>query len=169
MGVTKTVGLALSLQWGSQSEDVEMQIFVRPWWGFCSWSWIQQHYQRCQENVKGKIKDRKPLSQQLLAFMGKQLEGGCTHSDYNTQKKFTLNLVLHLPGVFTETSFHHLAQKYHLGEQDGRGVGGHRVHLSPQIHQEYTFRHRSACRIPAESRQEYLTSGKEYIEPRKTQ
>ena len=35
----------------------------------------------------------------------------------------------------------------------------------PQKHQEYTFRHRSACRTPAESRQAYLTSGKEYIEP----
>ena len=53
-------------------------------------------------------------------------------------------------------------------EQDGRGVGGCGVHLSPWIHQEYTFRHRSACRTPAESRQEYLTSGKEYIEPPKT-
>ena len=29
------------------------------------------------------------------------------------------------------------------------------------------LRHRSACRMPAESRQENLTSGKEYIEPRK--
>ena len=48
-------------------------------------------------------------------------------------------------------------------EQDGRGVGGHGVHLSPQIHQEYTFRHRSACRTPAESGQEYLTSRKEYM------
>ena len=38
------------------------------------------------------------------------------------------------------------------GEQDGRGVGGRGVHLSPQIHQEYTFGHRSACRTPAESR-----------------
>ena len=54
-------------------------------------------------------------------------------------------------------------------EQDDGGVGGHGVHLSPQIHQEYTFRHRSACRTPAESGQEYLTSGKEYIEPCKTQ
>ena len=50
-----------------------------------------------------------------------------------------------------------------LREQDGRGVGGHEVHLSPQIHQEYTFRHRSACRTPAESGQEDLTSGKEYV------
>ena len=29
-------------------------------------------------------------------------------------------------------------------------------------------RHRSACRIPVESRQEYLTSRKEYIDPCKT-
>ena len=54
------------------------------------------------------------------------------------------------------------------GKQDGGGVGGRGVHLSPQIHQEYTFRHRSACRTSADSRQENLTSGKEYIEPRKT-
>ena len=53
------------------------------------------------------------------------------------------------------------------GEDNG-GAGGRGVHLSPQIRQEYTFRHRSACRTPAESQQEYLTSGKEYIEPCKT-
>ena len=51
-----------------------------------------------------------------------------------------------------------------------RGVGGHsRIHLSPRIHLEYTFRHRSACRIPAESGQEYMTSRKECIDPRKIQ
>jgi len=54
-------------------------------------------------------------------------------------------------------------------EQDGGGVGGCGVHLSPWIHQEYTFRYRSTCRTPAESRQEYLTRGKEYIDPCKTQ
>ena len=32
----------------------------------------------------------------------------------------------------------------------------------------YTFRHRSACGTLAESREEYLTSKKEYIDPRKT-
>ena len=53
-------------------------------------------------------------------------------------------------------------------EQDGGRVGGHGVHLSSWIYQENTFRHRSACRTPAESRQEDLTSGKEYIESRKT-
>ena len=53
------------------------------------------------------------------------------------------------------------------GEQ-GSGVGGRGVHLSPQIHQEYAFRHSSACRTPAESRQEDLTTGKEYTEPHKT-
>ena len=37
------------------------------------------------------------------------------------------------------------------------------------IHQEYIFRHRSACTTLAESGQEYLTSGKEYTEPCKTQ
>ena len=47
-------------------------------------------------------------------------------------------------------------------------VGVLGVHLSPQIHQEYTFRHTSACRTPAESKQEYMTSGKEYTEPHKT-
>ena len=53
-------------------------------------------------------------------------------------------------------------------EQDGRGVGGRGEHLSPRIHQEYTFRHRSTCRTPAERGQEYLTSGKEYTDQRKT-
>jgi len=48
--------------------------------------------------------------------------------------------------------------------KNGRGVGGHGVCLSPQMHQEYSFRHKSACRTPAESGQEDLTSGKEYIE-----
>ena len=36
------------------------------------------------------------------------------------------------------------------------------------VYQEYTFRHRSACKIPTESRQEYLTSRKECIDPHKT-
>ena len=43
-------------------------------------------------------------------------------------------------------------------------MGGHGVHFSTQIHQERTFRHRSACRTPAEGRQEYLKSRKEFIE-----
>ena len=51
-----------------------------------------------------------------------------------------------------------------MGEQDGRGVGGRGAHLSPQVHQEYTFRHRRAGRTTAESGQEYLMSGKEYID-----
>ena len=37
-------------------------------------------------------------------------------------------------------------------KQDGGGVGGCGVHLSPWIHQEYTFRHRSAFRTTAENR-----------------
>ena len=55
-----------------------------------------------------------------------------------------------------------------MGEQDGGGVGGRGVHLSPRIDTSgIHLRHRSACRTPAGSRQEDLTSGKEYIEPRK--
>ena len=50
-------------------------------------------------------------------------------------------------------------------EQDDRGAGGHGVRRSPRIHQEYTFRHRSACRTPAESGQDYLTTEKEYTKP----
>ena len=61
-----------------------------------------------------------------------------------------------------------LKKKKNGGEQDGRGVGGPEVHISPPIHQEYTFRKRSSCKPPGESRQEDLTSGKEYIQPRKT-
>ena len=45
-------------------------------------------------------------------------------------------------------------------EQDVRGIGGCGIHLSPWIHQEFTFRHRSASRTPAESGQEYLSSRK---------
>ena len=52
-----------------------------------------------------------------------------------------------------------------MGEQDVGGVGGCGVHLSPWRHQEFTLRYRSAWRTPAENGQEYLTSGKEYIEP----
>ena len=33
------------------------------------------------------------------------------------------------------------------------------VHLSPEIHQEDTFRHRRSCRTPAESWQKHLATG----------
>jgi len=62
-----------------------------------------------------------------------------------------------------------LKKKKNQKEQDGEEVGGHGVYLSPWIHQEYTIRHRNICRTPAENRQEYLTSRKEYIDPCKTQ
>ena len=65
-------------------------------------------------------------------------------------------------------NFQPLLSKISRGEQDGGGVGGCGVHLSPWIHQEYTFGQRGACRTPAESGQEYLTSGKEHIESCKT-
>ena len=52
--------------------------------------------------------------------------------------------------------------------EDGGGVGGSGVHFSPQIHQEYAFRHRRSCRTAAESGQEYLTTEKGYIGLHKT-
>ena len=54
-------------------------------------------------------------------------------------------------------------------EQNSGGVGGPGEDLSPRIHQEHTFRDRSACRTPAESGHENLNSGKKYIDPHKTQ
>lgn len=40
-------------------------------------------------------------------------------------------------------------------------MGGRGVHVSPQMHQENTIRHRRSLRIKAESAQEYLTTREE--------
>ena len=71
--------------------------------------------------------------------------------------------------IYVEDDCSHEIKKHLLGVHDSERIGRHGIHLSPWKHQEYTFRHRSACRTPPESGQEYLTTGKEYIEPHKTQ
>ena len=81
--------------------------------------------------------------------------------------------LIHIPPLLM-FRLHHSSESMLKRQKLGKnkmceGVGGHGVHLSSRTPQEDTFRHRSACRTPAENREEYLTSGKEYIDPRKTQ
>ena len=93
---------------------------------------------------------------------------GGVHSNFKTflwqYNKILAELILK-----SSSAIVNISKNLSDGGDDGRGVGGHGLHLSPRKHQEYTFRHRTAYRTPAESGHAYLTSGKEYIGPHKTQ
>jgi hypothetical protein len=52
-------------------------------------------------SAKAKFQDKEgiPLYPQWLVFVEKQLEDGCTFTDYNIHKEWSLRLVLQLRGV----------------------------------------------------------------------
>lgn len=54
---------------------------------------LKVKHREITENVKANIQDKESISPDLqhLIFVGKQLEGGCTLSDYKTQKESTLH------------------------------------------------------------------------------
>ena len=64
-------------------------------------------------------------------------------------------------------SYLKIQEKFWRG-QDGGGIDGCGVHLSPQMHQKYMFRYKRSHIAPAESWQESLTTRKESIDSHKT-
>ena len=64
--------------------------------------------------------------------------------------------------MLTKLKLKRIMLKIYQGEQDGGRVGRYGVHLSPQIHQGYTFRPKSACReqtgVPGQQKRIHRTT-----------
>ena len=87
--------------------------------------------------------DAEKMESDRLYFWGSKItaDGDCSH-------EIKRRLLL---GRKVMTNLDSILKSKDIREQDGGRVGGHGIHLFQWIHQEHIFRHRSACRTPAES------------------
>ena len=108
---------------------------------------------------RGEVRERGKGLVQTPGYKINKIQGcHIQHKEYSQYYMMTLNgvYVVHLKLILRhcKSTIFQLKKLIKTKEErtNGRGVGGRGIHLSPRMHQEYTFRHRNACRTPAESR-----------------